>query len=78
VAGYYNGELQFSADDSSFQWGVIDASDKLRFFLDDFLGSANEQSGGAVARIRIWTDALSAAEVVQLPDRIFAAWFEGT
>jgi hypothetical protein len=77
LAGYYDGVLQFSANDSSFQWGVIDASDKLRFFLDDFLGTANEQSGGAVARIRIWTDALSAAEVARLPDTIFTDGFEG-
>jgi hypothetical protein len=78
LAGYYDSALQFSANDSVFQWGLIDASDKLRLFLDDFLGGANEQSGGAVARIRIWTDALTAAEVARLPDRIFADWFEGT
>jgi hypothetical protein len=76
LSGYYDGALQFSTSDSAFQWGVIDASDKLRFFLDDFLGTANEQSGGAVARIRIWTDALSATEVARLPDRIFADEFE--
>jgi hypothetical protein len=77
LAGYYDGALQFSNDDSSFKWGVIEATaDKLRFFLDDFLGSGTEQSAGAVARIRIWTVPLSAAEVARLPESIFNDGFE--
>lgn len=75
LRGYYNGAPQFSIDDSANPIGVIDASDKLRFFLDDSVGAGTEQSTGAVARIRIWDNALGATAVAQLTDPIFANGF---
>jgi hypothetical protein len=77
VAGYYNGNLQFWTSDSIHGWGVVNASDILRFFVDDSVGSGTEMSSGAVARIRVWNDALSAADVRELTDTIFHDGFEG-
>jgi len=39
--------------------GVIDENNTLRFFVDD----GDEESAGAVARLRLFDTALSAAEV---------------
>jgi len=78
LSGYYDGALQFTLDDSPNGFGIIHVSDKLRFFLDDTASAGTEQSDGAVARIRIWTDALSAAEVAHLTDPIFIDGFDGT
>jgi len=77
LAGYYNGSRQFSLDDSTNSWGVISVANTLRFFLDDSVGTGLEASPGAVARIRIWNTALSAAEVAQLTDPIFVDGFDG-
>src|ERR1051326_5544923 len=54
ITGYVNGLQQFSVDDSSNQYGVIDGNNVLRFFQDNLTGSSGEDSAGAVARIRIW------------------------
>jgi hypothetical protein len=64
VAGYVNGVQQFSFvdDDDS---AVISAADTLRFFRDDNAVS-EEQSAGAVARIRLYDRPLSAREIVEL------------
>lgn len=75
LRGYYNGALQFSIDDSANPIGFIGESDNLRFFLDDGVGTGTEQSAGAVARIRIWDDALDATAVARLTDPIFANGF---
>jgi Concanavalin A-like lectin/glucanases superfamily len=76
LAGYYNGALQFSIDDAANQWGVVDASNTLRFFLDDHVGGGVEDSDGAVARVRLWDGVLNAQEVQELTDPIFADGFE--
>ena len=65
VVGYVNGAQQFAFLDSSND-GVIDASNTLRFFVDDTTTDGLEASAGAVARIRIFDTALSAAEVAAL------------
>ena len=64
VTGYVNGVQQFSFADSS-SLAVIDGSNVLRFFKDDNVVQ-NENSSGAVARIRIWDGALSATQVAAL------------
>jgi uncharacterized repeat protein (TIGR01451 family) len=64
VTGYVNGVQQFSFVDSA-NLGVIDSSNVLRFFKDDN-AVPNENSSGAVARIRIWDGALTAAQVAAL------------
>jgi hypothetical protein len=64
VSGYVNGVQQFSLADSS-NLAVIDSSNVLRFFKDDN-AVPNENSSGAVARIRIWNGALTAAQVAAL------------
>lgn len=71
IAGYYNGSLQFWTTDSINGWGVVSGADVLRFFIDDSLGGGTENSSGAVARIRVWSDALSAVDVLKLIDAIF-------
>lgn len=55
LTGYVNGLAQFSVDDSTNQFGVIDSNNTLRFFQDNF--------AGAVARIRVWDQAIPADEV---------------
>lgn len=64
VVGYVNGVQQFSFTDTS-DLAVIDASDRLRFFQDD-MAVPGEDSGGAVARVRLFTGALSPDEVAAL------------
>ena len=67
VAGYVNGVQQFSFDDSANQDAVIDANNNLRFFQDNTSGSAQgEESPGAVSRIRLFSCALTPAEVAAL------------
>lgn len=64
VSGYIDGAWQWSFDDSAGGLGVIDANNVLRFFRDNDTGGADfEESSGAVARIRLYDDALSEAEV---------------
>jgi hypothetical protein len=76
LAGYYDGKVQFWTTDSIRTLGVVDGSNTLRFFLDDNHGAGMEMSAGAVARVRVWKDALSAADVLQLTDSIFHNGFE--
>jgi hypothetical protein len=66
LTGYVNGLQQFSVDDSTNQYGVIDGNNVLRFFQDNLSGSSGEDSAGAVARIRIWDGVLSADQVAAL------------
>ncbi|MGC3957430.1 MAG: hypothetical protein QM813_05555 [Verrucomicrobiota bacterium] len=58
---YVNGVQQFSFTDSS-NYGVISANE-LRFFKDD---GATEESGGAVARIRLYAAAMPPAQIALL------------
>jgi hypothetical protein len=64
TVGYVDGIQQFSFRDKT-KAGVIDAKSTLRFFADDKVVSG-EDSAGAVARIRIYAGALSAADVASL------------
>jgi len=77
IAGYYNGKLQFWLTDAKLNFGIVDGSDTLRFFLDDSTHTGMEMSAGAVARVRVWKDALSATDVLELTDAIFHNGFEG-
>jgi hypothetical protein len=64
LTGYMNGELRFTVDDSANEDGVIGpVEDLLRFFRDN---PNNEESGGAVARIRIWDKPLSESKIAAL------------
>ena len=67
VAGYVNGAPQFSFTDSG-KLGVISPANQLRLFQDNTPAGA-EQSAGAVARLRLYDGALSAAQVSAL-DRL--------
>ncbi len=62
VVGYVNGIRQFSFTDTSL-YGVISSANALRFFKDD---GATEESGGAVARIRLYPAAMPDAQVALL------------
>jgi hypothetical protein len=55
VAGYVNGVAQFSFSDSS-QDAVVSAANELRLFKDD----GAENSSGKIARLRLYTTALTA------------------
>jgi concanavalin A-like lectin/glucanase superfamily protein/HYDIN/CFA65/VesB family protein len=67
VIGYVNGAEQFSYDDSSTSAAVIDPNNKLRFFRDNETGGpSGESSAGAVARIQLYDDALTAEQVAGL------------
>jgi hypothetical protein len=61
VAGYVNGAQQFSFADSGGN-GVISAANKLIFFKDNGI----EESGGAVARIRLYAAAMPPSQVATL------------
>jgi uncharacterized repeat protein (TIGR01451 family) len=71
VAGYVDGVLQFSFVDSADR-ATIDARNTLRFFRDDTVTMV-EQAGGVVARIRLYDDALSAAEIASLAEAATAS-----
>ncbi|HQX23614.1 MAG TPA: hypothetical protein PLI00_00440 [Pseudomonadota bacterium] len=64
VAGYVNGAPALGFADGSGA-GVVDAANVLNFFFDDAVTST-EQSAGAVARIQVYDNALSATEVAGL------------
>lgn len=67
VAGYVDGAEQFSFDDSSFDDAVIDGNNTLRFFRDNESGAfPGEASPGAVARVRLYDEALTAEQVAAL------------
>ena len=60
VVGYVDGMEQFSFTDSA-EDGIINAN-TLRFFIDD----GSEDSAGAVARIRVFNNVLTPAQVAAL------------
>lgn len=62
VSVYNNGALRISYDDSASGIGLL-AGNSLEFFKDNL----GEESAGAVARIRIYDDALSPAEILAPP-----------
>ncbi|MCC6823424.1 MAG: LamG domain-containing protein, partial [Verrucomicrobia subdivision 3 bacterium] len=62
VVGYVNGTPQFSFTDSA-EYGVLTSANDLRFFKDD---GTTEESGGAVARIRLYAAAMPAGQVALL------------
>jgi hypothetical protein len=67
VVGYINRTLVLGPyDDSTTADGLVTPAGVLRFFIDDTVATPNENSAGAVARIRIYDGALSAAEVTAL------------
>jgi hypothetical protein len=61
VVGYVNGSQQISFVDNSGE-AVVNAADTLSFFRDD-LRVPNENSAGSVARITIYNQALTPAQV---------------
>ena len=81
--GYVNGVLQFTVDDSVSQYGLIDSSNALRFFEDNVSGGAiEEDSAGAVSRIRIYDGALTPEQVgllsaCTLPPANMISWWPG-
>jgi hypothetical protein len=64
VVGYVNGAQALSFADTGGA-GLVDAANVLNFFFDDSVTSG-EQSDGAVARIQVYDNALSPAEVAGL------------
>ena len=64
VVAYVNGARQLSFHDTG-DIAVIDANDTLRLFSDDTVTS-NEDSAGAVSRIRLYDGPLTASEVAAL------------
>ena len=64
VVGYVNGVRQLSFHDTG-DMAVIGADDTLRLFNDD-TRTPNEDSGGAVSRIRLYDGPLAASEVAAL------------
>lgn len=70
VRGYVDGSQQFQFDDAASQDAVISSEDNLRFFKDNTSGgTTGEDSGGSVARIRLFDVALSGTDVGRL-DRL--------
>ena len=61
VAAYVNGNRQLSFHDTG-DIAVVDANDTLRLFSDDTV-TPNEDSAGAVSRIRLYDGPLTASEV---------------
>ncbi len=64
VTGYVNGTQEFQFTDTNDR-AVIDASNTLRFLLDDEQ-TTSEEAAGAVARIRLYDAALTPSEVAAL------------
>jgi hypothetical protein len=65
AAGYIDGYPQFRVADT-VDAALISEAATLRFFVDD----GGENSGGAVARIRLWDTALSARAIAVLDDNL--------
>lgn len=85
VAGYVDGELQFSFSDYPTQTvpnqdAVIDTNNALRFFRDNESGGATgEVSAGSVARIRLYDEALPTTFTVNSTgDQNDADWPNGS
>jgi len=64
IVGYVDGVQQFNFVDGAGD-GIIDAANTLRFFIDD-TAVGGESSAGAVARIRVFDNVLTPAEVAAL------------
>lgn len=64
VAGYVNGAPALGFADAGGA-GVVDAANVLNFFVDDAM-TTGEESAGAVARIQVYDNALTPAEVAGL------------
>ena len=62
---YVNGELDSSFDDAATQYARV--TDSINFFIDDLEETPDEDSAGAVSRIRIFDGALTADEIGGLP-----------
>jgi hypothetical protein len=67
VVGYVDGDQEISFDDTA-QNAVFVQDQPVRFFKDDAL-VGGEESAGAVARIRVYEGALTAAEVADISGR---------
>jgi len=70
--GYVDGVEQFAFDDSTYDYGVISAANRLVFFRDDLSTSDGENTAGTVVRIRLYDNVLTPAEVAAL-DRLSLA-----
>ena len=57
VKGYVDGERYFIADDSTIEFD-LGFDEILHFLIDDEAG-ADEETGGEIARLRIWKDPLT-------------------
>lgn len=79
VRGYLDGYLQFAAPDTADASAILQPDNLLTFLADDTV-TTSEQTGGAVARIRLWDTALPEAQIAGLDDnqgdRIFIDGFE--
>lgn len=64
ITGYVDGTQEFQFTDTSDN-GVISDAKTLRFLLDDEL-TGSEESGGAVARIRLYDGVLTAQQIADL------------
>jgi len=78
VGIYCDAGLRLTVNDASVGYGVINSGNTLRFFKDNT--ALTQESGGSVARIRLFNCVLSAAEVAAL-DRlptgtqfVFSGW----
>jgi hypothetical protein len=70
VAAYVNGVQQFNfADTSNF---AVLATSAFNLFVDDLHTGGNEASPGRVARVRLYSGALSATEIVALTGDCYA------
>jgi hypothetical protein len=78
MAGYVNGVPEFAVDDSVNPIGIVNNANILRFVYDDDTTNNTESAAGAVARIRIWNTALTAAEIKVVSESIFVNGFEAT
>jgi Concanavalin A-like lectin/glucanases superfamily len=70
VAGYVDGIRQFTFSDTS-SYTVL-ATSAFNLFIDDTVTGGNEASSGLVARVRLYSGALSAAEVAALTSGCYA------
>jgi hypothetical protein len=70
VVGYVDGLRQFSFDDSATQYGVL-ATSSFNLFIDD-IGTGSEDSSGIVARARLYSGAMTGAEVVVASESCYA------
>jgi outer membrane protein assembly factor BamB len=70
VTGYVDGVQQFQFTDANDDAALLldgTSQHAMRWFIDNTTGGGSgEESGGAVARIRVWNRALSATEVSNL------------